>query len=96
MNDGSLDFTSVRTPNRTVLREAVVGSIEVSSLVSRDPIVFRVSVGAEGFYYEVDRRTEEVLRGDAHKRRPVALAFDLRLDEDQEAKGWTVLSATVA
>jgi len=96
MNDGSLDFTSVRTPNRTVMREAVVGSVEVSSLVSRDPIVFRVSVRAEGFYYEVDRRTEEVLRGDAHKRRPVTLSFDLRLDEDQDAKGWTVVSATVA
>ncbi|MBR7832911.1 Tim44 domain-containing protein, partial [Actinospica durhamensis] len=91
MNDGSLDFTSVRTVNRTVMREAVVQSIEVSSLISREPIVFRVAVGAEGVYYEVDRRTEEVLRGDAHKRRPVRFAFDLRLEEST-AKGWTVIA----
>jgi predicted lipid-binding transport protein (Tim44 family) len=95
MNDGSLDFTSVRTPNRTVLRNAVVASIEVRSLVSRDPIVFRVAAGAEGLYYEVDRRTEEVLRGDAHKRRPVTLVFDLRLDGEQANKGWTVTAAGV-
>jgi hypothetical protein len=43
-------------------------------------------------YYEVDRRTEEVLRGDAHKRRPVTFAFDLRLD-GPSAKGWTVIAA---
>jgi hypothetical protein len=94
MNDGSLDFTSVRTANRTVMREAAVASIEVRSLVSRDPIVFRVAVGAQGVYYEVDRRTEEVLQGDAHKRRPVAFAFDLRLD-GPSAKGWTVIAANV-
>ncbi|HEY3869714.1 MAG TPA: TIM44-like domain-containing protein [Actinocrinis sp.] len=94
MNDGSLDFTSVRTANRTVMREAAVASIEVRSLVSRDPIVFRVAVGAQGVYYEVDRRTEEVLQGDAHKRRPVAFAFDLRLD-GPSAKGWTVIAAHV-
>jgi predicted lipid-binding transport protein (Tim44 family) len=94
INDGSLDFTPVRTENRTVMRDAVVKSIEVRSLVSRDPIVFRVAVGAEGVYYEVDRRTEEVLQGDAHKRRPVTFAFDLRLDEPS-AKGWIVIAADV-
>jgi len=92
MNDGSLDFTSVRTPNRTVMRDAAVESVEVRSLVSRDPIVVRVVVEAEGVYYEVDRRTEEVLLGDAHKRRPVAFSFDLRLD-GPSAKGWTVIAA---
>jgi predicted lipid-binding transport protein (Tim44 family) len=94
MNDGSLDFTTVRTDNRTVMRDAVVTSIEVRSLVSREPIVFRVAVGAEGVYYEVDRRTEKVLHGDAHKRRPVTFAFDLRLD-GPSAKGWTVIAAGV-
>lgn len=94
MNDGSLDFTSVRTVNRTVMRNAAVASIEVRALVSRDPIVFRVAVGAEGVYYEVDRRTEEVLQGDAHRRRPVAFTFDLRLD-GPSAKGWTVIAADV-
>jgi predicted lipid-binding transport protein (Tim44 family) len=94
MNDGSLDFTDVRTVNRTVMRDAVVRSIEVRSLVSREPIVFRVAVGAEGVYYEVDRRTEEVLQGDAHKRRPVTVAFDLRLD-GPAAQGWTVIAADV-
>jgi hypothetical protein len=63
-------------------------------LVSRDPIVFRVAARTEGVYYEVDRRTEEVLRGDAHKRRPVTLVFDLRLDEPP-SNGWTVISAGV-
>jgi predicted lipid-binding transport protein (Tim44 family) len=92
MNDGSLDFTSVRTPNRTVMRNAAVSAVEVRSLVSREPIVVRVVVEAEGFYYEVDRRTEEVLLGDAHKRRPVSFAFDLRLD-GPTAKGWTVVAA---
>ena len=94
MNDGSLDFTPVRTRNRTVMRDATVKSIEVRSLVSRDPIVFRIAVGAEGVYYEVDRRTEQVLQGDAHKRRPVTFTFDLRLDEPP-AKGWTVIAADV-
>ena len=94
MNDGSLDFTSVRTANRTVMRDAVISSIEVRSLVSRDPIVFHVAVDAEGIYYEVDRRTEEVLQGDAHKRRPVTFGFDLRLD-GPSAKGWTVIAADV-
>jgi predicted lipid-binding transport protein (Tim44 family) len=95
MNDGSLDFTSVRTANRTVMRNAAVESIEVRSLVSREPvIVFRVAVGAQGVYYEVDRRTEEVLQGDAHKRRSVTLEFDLRLD-GPSAKGWTVTAAGV-
>ncbi|WP_037576941.1 Tim44 domain-containing protein [Phaeacidiphilus oryzae] len=94
MNDGSLDFTRVRTPNRTVMRDAAVESIEVRSLVSRDPIVFRVAARAEGAYYEVDRRTEQVLRGDAHKRRPVTFTFDLRLD-GPSAKGWTVTAAAV-
>jgi predicted lipid-binding transport protein (Tim44 family) len=91
MNDGSLDFTSVRTVNRTVMRDAVVRSIKVSSLVSREPIVFRVAVEAEGVYYEVDRRSEEVLRGDAHKRRPLGFSFDLRLG-DASTDGWTVVA----
>lgn len=94
MNDGSLDFTPVRKTNRTVMRDAVVESIEVRSLVSRDPIVFHVAVGTQGVYYEVDRRTEQVLQGDAHKRRPVTFTFDLRLDESP-AKGWTVVAADV-
>lgn len=94
MNDGSLDFTPVRTPNRTVMRDAAVGSIQVRALVSREPIVFRVAVAAEGVYYEVDRRTEEVLHGDALKRRPFTLTFELRLDAPP-AKGWTVLAADV-
>ncbi|MEY9926162.1 putative lipid-binding transport protein (Tim44 family) [Catenulispora sp. GP43] len=92
MNDGSLDFTQVRTPNRTVMRDAAVGSVEVRALLSREPIVVRVVVEAEGFYYEVDRRTEEVLLGDAHKRRPFTFSFDLRLD-GPTAKGWTVVAA---
>ncbi|ACU74635.1 import inner membrane translocase subunit Tim44 [Catenulispora acidiphila DSM 44928] len=92
MNDGSLDFTSVRTANRTVMRNAAVSAVEVRSLVSREPIVVRVVVEAEGFYYEVDRRTEEVLLGDAHKRRPVVFSFDLRLD-GPTARGWTVVAA---
>ncbi|MFJ5228559.1 TIM44-like domain-containing protein [Kitasatospora sp. NPDC088391] len=92
MNDGSLDFTSVRTPNRTVMRNAVVRSVTVRSLLSRDPIVFRVAVAAEGVYYEVDRRSEQVLRGNAHDRRPIAFAFDLRMD-DASADTWTVVAA---
>jgi hypothetical protein len=94
MNDGSLDFTSVRTANRTVMRNAAVSSVEVRSLVSREPIVMRVVVEAEGVYYEVDRRTEEVLSGDAHQRRPIAFAFDLRLD-GPSARGWVVVGAEV-
>lgn len=92
MNDGSLDFTPVRTLNRTVMRDAAVGRVEVRSLLSREPIVVRIVVEAEGFYYEVDRRTEEVLLGDAHKRRPFTFSFDLRLD-GPTAKGWTVVAA---
>ncbi|MFJ7912317.1 TIM44-like domain-containing protein [Kitasatospora sp. NPDC096204] len=91
MNDGSLDFTPVRTARRTVLREAAVTSVTVRSLVSRDPVVFRVAVDALGVYYEVDRRTEQVLRGDARKRGPMAFTFDLRLD-DTSAKAWTVIA----
>ncbi len=94
MNDGSLDFTSVHTVNRTVMRDAAVTSITVRSLVSRKPIVFRVTVRAEGVFYEVDRRTEQVLKGDAHHRRPLSFAFDLRLD-GPEAAGWTVVTADV-
>ncbi|MGW4804518.1 TIM44-like domain-containing protein [Kitasatospora sp. NPDC004272] len=93
MNDGSLDFTPVRTPNRTVMREAVIKSVTVRSLLSREPIAFRVAVAAEGVYYEVDRRTEQVLRGDARTRRPLAFAFDLRMD-DASADTWTVVAAT--
>ncbi|MFI9784180.1 TIM44-like domain-containing protein [Kitasatospora sp. NPDC051984] len=95
MNDGSLDFTSVRTVNRTVMRNAVVKSVTVRSLVSRDPIVFRVAVDAEGVYYEVDRRSEQVLRGDARERRPIGFAFDLRLD-DTSSNAWTVIAADAA
>jgi predicted lipid-binding transport protein (Tim44 family) len=94
MNDGSLDFTSVRTAERTVMREAAVGSVTVASLVSREPIVFRVAIRAEGVFYQVDRRTEQVLGGDAHRRRPLAFTFDLRLD-GPEAAGWTVVGADV-
>ena len=67
MNDGSLDFTAVRTPNRTVLRTATVRSIEVRELLSREPIAFRVAVATHGIYYEVDRRTEEVVAGDPRR-----------------------------
>lgn len=95
MNDGSLDFTSVRTPNRTVMRDADVSSIQVASLVSREPVVFRVAVGAEGLYYEVDRSTEAVRSGDPHARRALTFSFDLRLD-GPEAKGWTVVAADVS
>ncbi|MFE0463323.1 TIM44-like domain-containing protein [Kitasatospora sp. NPDC058965] len=94
INDGSLDFTPVRTVNRTVMRDAVISSVKVSSLVSPDPIVFRVAVDAEGVYYEVDRSTEQVLRGDARKRRPIAFSFDLRLD-DTSTNAWTVIAANV-
>ncbi|MEY9847999.1 putative lipid-binding transport protein (Tim44 family) [Streptacidiphilus sp. BW17] len=95
MNDGSLDFTSVRTVNRTVMRDALITSVKVRSLVSRNPIVFRVAVDAEGVYYEVDRRSEQVLRGDARKRGPITFSFDLRLD-DTSTKAWTVIAADVA
>ncbi len=89
MNDGSLDFTAVRTPNRTVMRTATVRSIEVRDLVSQDPIAFRVAVEAHGIYYEVDRRTEEVLAGDPRAERTVPFVFTLRLD-DASSRGWTV------
>ncbi|MFB7948252.1 Tim44-like domain-containing protein [Kitasatospora phosalacinea] len=94
MNDGSLDFTSVRTADRTVMRDAVVRSVTVRSLVSREPVVFRVAAAAEGFYYEVDRRSEQVLRGDAHERRPITLVFDLRMD-DASVDAWSVVAAHV-
>ncbi|WGL51351.1 Tim44-like domain-containing protein [Nocardioides sp. BP30] len=89
LNDGSLDFTAVRTRNRTVMRTAVIRGIEVRELVSREPVVFRVAVAAEGVYYEVDRRTEEVVAGDAHAPRTISLVFTLRL-EDATAHGWSV------
>jgi predicted lipid-binding transport protein (Tim44 family) len=89
MNDGSLDFTAVRTPNRTVLRSAEVRSIEVRDLVSREPIAFRVAVAVHGVYYEVDRRTEEVVAGDSHASRTVPFLFTMRLD-DASSRGWTV------
>jgi predicted lipid-binding transport protein (Tim44 family) len=91
MNDGSLDFTSAPTVNRTVMRDAAITSVKVRSLVSRNPVVFRVAVDAEGVFYEVDRRTEQVLRGSAHQRRPLAFGFDLRLD-DTSANVWTVIA----
>lgn len=89
MNDGSLDFTDVRTPNRTVMRTASVRRIEVRELVSREPIAFRVAVEAHGIYYEVDRRTEEVVSGDPRANRTVPFLFTMRLD-DASARGWTV------
>jgi predicted lipid-binding transport protein (Tim44 family) len=95
MNDGSLDFTSVRTPHRTVMRTATVSSIEVRDLVSREPIVFRVAVTAHGIYYEVDRRTEDVVAGDAHAARTVGFVFTMRLD-DASSHGWTVTAVETA
>ncbi len=89
MNDGSLDFTAVRTPNRTVLRTATVRDIEVRDLASREPIAFRVAVEAHGIYYEVDRRTEEVVAGDPRTNRTVPFVFTMRLDDDS-SRGWTV------
>lgn len=89
MNDGSLDFTAVRTPSRTVMRSATVRSIEVRDLVSREPIAFRVAVAAHGIYYEVDRRTEEVLAGDPRANQTVPFLFTLRLDE-ASSRGWSV------
>ena len=68
--------------------------IEPGSEFSQDRDPRYVAVGAQGVYYEVDRRTEQVLHGDAHKRRPVTFTFDLRLDESP-AKGWTVVAADV-
>lgn len=94
MNDGSLDFTAVRTPNRTVMRTATIRGIEVRELVSREPIVFRVAVETEGIYYEVDRRTEEVVAGDAHASRAMSFAFTMRLDAT--GRGWTVTAVDVA
>lgn len=94
MNDGSLDFTAVRTPNRTVMRSATIRDIEVRELVSREPIVFRVAVAAEGVYYEVDRRTEEVVAGDAHAARRVPFVFTMSLDDAPE-QGWTVTAVEV-
>ncbi len=95
LNDGSLDFTAVRTANRTVMRTATVRDIEVLELVSREPVVFRVKVAAEGIYYEVDRRTEEVVAGDAHASRAVRFVFTMRL-ADESAEGWTVTAVETA
>jgi hypothetical protein len=89
MNDGSLDFTNIRTPNRTVMRSAAVRGIEVRELVSREPVAFRVAVAAHGIYYEVDRRTEDVLVGDAHADRAMTFLVTMRLD-DAPSRGWTV------
>lgn len=95
LNDGSLDFTAVRTPYRTVMRTATIGGIEVRELVSRTPIVFRVAVAARAIYYEVDRRTEEVVAGDAHAERAVSFVFTMRLD-DASSPGWTVTAVQAA
>jgi hypothetical protein len=89
MNDGSLDFTAIRTPYRTVMRTATVRSIEVRELVSREPIAVRVAVAAHGIYYEVDRGTEEVVSGDPRAHRTVPFLFTMRLD-DASSRGWTV------
>lgn len=91
INDGSLDFTPVRTPNRTVMRSATVREVQVAHLVAREPITFQVRALATGIYYEVDRRTEEVVRGDAHKSREVPFVFTMTLGEG--AAGWTVTAA---
>ena len=93
-NDGSLDFTAVRTPQRTVMRTAAIRRIEVRELVSREPITFRVAVGADGIYYEVDRRTEEVVAGDPLASRSVSFVFTMRLDD--ASQGWTVTAVDVA
>ena len=90
-NDGSLDFTAVRTPNRTVMRSATLQQVQVRQLLAREPITFQVAVQAEGIYYEVDRRTEEVVRGDAHKGRAVTFSFTMTLADG--ANGWTVTAA---
>ena len=95
LNDGSLDFTAVRTPNRTVMRSATVRGIEVRELVSREPVTFRVAVEAHGIYYEVDRRTEEVVAGDAHAPRTVRFVFTMRL-ADESSQGWTVTAVQTA
>ncbi len=89
MNDGSLDFTAIRTPNRTVMRTATVRRVEVRELVTREPIAFRVDVEAHGIYYEVDRRTEEVVAGDPRTNRTVPFSFTMRLD-DASSRGWAV------
>jgi hypothetical protein len=89
MNDGSLDFTAIRTPHRTVMRTATVSNIEVRELVSREPVSFRVAVAAHGIYYEVDRRTEEVVAGDPRASRTLPFLFTMRLD-DASSRGWTV------
>lgn len=89
MNDGSLDFTAVRTPNRTVMRTATVQGIEVRELLSPEPVEFRVAVATHGIYYEVDRGTEAVVAGDPRKSRAVPFLFTLRLD-DVSSRGWTV------
>ena len=62
-----------------------------SSDLAREPITFRVAVRADGIYYEVDRRTEAVLRGDAHKPRTVSFVFTMTLADG--ARGWTVTAA---
>lgn len=93
MNDGSLDFTAVRTVNRTVMRSATISGIEVRELVSREPVEFRVAVAAHGVYYEVDRGTEEVVAGDAHASRTVRFVFTMRLAEES-SRGWTVSAVT--
>jgi predicted lipid-binding transport protein (Tim44 family) len=95
MNDGSLDFTAVHTRNRTVMRTATVRGIEVRELVSREPVVFRVAVEAEGIYYEVDRGTEEVVAGDARASRTVRFVFTMRL-ADESTQGWTVTAVDMA
>lgn len=89
MNDGSLDFTAIRTPNRTVMRTATVRGIEVRELVSQEPISFRVAVEAHGIYYEVDRRTEEVVAGDPRANRTVPFLFTMSLN-DASSRGWAV------
>jgi len=56
---------------------------------TREPVAFRVCVAAHGIYYEVDRRTEDVLVGDAHADQAMTFLVTMRLD-DAPSRGWTV------
>ncbi|WP_104814146.1 TIM44-like domain-containing protein [Kitasatospora sp. MMS16-BH015] len=93
MNDGSLDFTSHRTPDRTVLRHARITSVTVRSLLTRDPVTFHVAATAHGIAYTVDRRTEQVLTGDPHHPAPITLTLDLTLNPDTGT--WTTTNPTL-
>ena len=57
--------------------------------------MFRVAVAARGIYYEVDRRTEEVVAGDARTTRTVPFFFTMHLG-DASSPRWTVTAVEVA